>query len=278
MSEEKLKLPQKMFAALERLIRDTRVIDVNLQWEVTAKTLHFSLASEAHDLDFYISTNVVEEPISIDSDIREIVHQLAHPSVEDASLDSLTADIKDENVELITSAAVIDEPLTLTTGIQVKDFFRQAAIDPSRISSSFFKGKSQEVAIKNIDLACVKPVIHRLPDSKLKITIVVKENLFFFRRLTVQKKPAVLSFLSEREQLIYWKRAVTQTQKDARHLQMLGVYTGIAYDCVENIKMNYSQMTLTYHFKSRTPKNRCQLKDIALFSDTDINKIFMVVK
>jgi hypothetical protein len=38
MSEEKLKLPQKLFVALERLIRDTCVYDVDLGWEATTQT------------------------------------------------------------------------------------------------------------------------------------------------------------------------------------------------------------------------------------------------
>ena len=280
MSEEKLKLPQKLFAALERLIRDTRVKDLDLEWKVNTKPLYFSMDTGINSLDFSIPARVAEQPVTIETDTVEIVYQLAHPSVNDASLEALTTEITDENVELINTAVVVEEPLQLTTTTPVVDFFQQFAIDPGRLTASFLTGSSSpgSVLVRSIEPCHLKSAIHRLPESKLKIPAVVKDNLFFFRRLTVQRKPVVLSFLSEKEQLVYWKRAVTQTGKEARNLQILGVYTGVPYECVENIKMNYNQMSLTYHFRARAHNIRGEMRDIALFNDKTVNKILMVVK
>jgi hypothetical protein len=175
---------------------------------------------------------------------------------------------------------VIDEPLQLTTTTRIVDFFQQFAIDPGRLSSwlSTFTSPPGSSFVKSIDIDRLKPTIHKLPETKLKMAARVKENLAFFRRLAVQKKPVILSFLSEKEQLVYWKRAVTQTRKEARYLQILGVYTGVPYDCVENIKVNYSQKSLNYNFKVRSHRIQSEIRDIALFNDITQNKILMVVK
>ena len=111
-------------------------------------------------------------------------------------------------------------------------------------------------------------MVQNVPDSKLKITTLVKEDIFYFRRLTLQKQPVRLSFLAEAEQLAYWKQAVRQSRKEPRQLQIAGLYNGIPYDCVENLKIKASPS-----FQG----SRCQLKNIALLNDSTENKVLVVV-
>jgi len=281
MSEEKLKLPQKLFAALERLIRETHVKDLDLGVTVTTAALDYSLRAVVRPLDFAVPVQVSQMPVTIESQTIEIVHRFTHSPIQDASLQGLTAQVKEEPLETINTAAVISEPLDIVTTTAVYDLFKEYQIEPGHLSSALSHssaGAKSSRVVKTIDIDILKPRVHQVSQSKFNITAKVNENLALFRRLTLQKKNVILSFLSEKEQLVYWKRAVNQTKKEARHLQMIGVYTGIPYDCVENIKVNYSEQSMNYNFKARAQGSRCELKDIALFNDSSTNKILMVLK
>jgi len=284
MSEEKLKLPQKMFAALERLIRETRVRELDLDYRVTAKTTDISMKTAVKPIAFALPATVTDIPVTITTQSIEILSQFIHPDIFDSSLESLTTAVVDEQVESINTTAVVEEPLEFSATTRVIDLFRQYRIDPRRLSSYIQSDSSKPSRltslIRQVDFQLLKPGVHTLHQNKLKISAEIKENTVLFKRLTTQKKAVILSYLSEQEQLIYWRQAVLQTKKEPRQLQLIGVFTGIPYDYVENIKVNYRQKSLNYNFKVKsTPgKRSIQLKDIALFSDITTNKIIMVFK
>jgi len=283
MSEEKLKLSQKVFAALERLIRETRVRELDLDYRVTAKTTDISVKTAVKPIAFALPATVTDIPVTITTQSIEILSQFIHPAIFDSSLESLTTAVVDEQVESINTTAVVEEPLEFST-TRVIDLFKQYRIDPRRLSSYIQSDSSKPSRltslIRQVDFQLLKPGVHTLHQNKLKISAEIKENTVLIKRLTTQKKAVILSYLSEQEQLIYWKQAVLQTKKEPRQLQLIGVFTGIPYDYIENIKVNYRQKSLNYNFKIKsTPgKRSIQLKDIALFSDITTNKIIMVFK
>jgi hypothetical protein len=286
MSEEKLKLSQKMFAALERLIREARVKDLELELEVKTKSLEYSLTASTQSPDFALTAPVKETPLTLAVNPVEIVYRLSNPVIGTASLDTLTTRVVDEEVERINTAAVFTEPFQAITTAEVKDLFKEYHIVPGRLPASHqiasATGSSGSL-VKNLEFHLVPPRqhlgVHSVPESRLKITPQIKENVFYFKRLTLQKRPVKLSFLSEQQQLIYWRQAVLKSRKEPRQLQIAGVYTGIPYDCVENLKINAQQNTLQYNFKtgSQFQGSRCPLKNIALFNDLSENKVLVVV-
>lgn len=133
------------------------------------------------------------------------------------------------------------------------------------------------IDVKGINLTNLKPIPHGL---NLTVFPTLKDNLPFFKRFPIEKKPIVLSYLAEEEQLHYCKNAVLKTRKDPKKLKLVGVYKGIPRGSIENIKINYSTNYLNYNFKTFfSPYKKSEpFKDIALFQDLETDKSVMVSK
>ncbi|MGE5343283.1 MAG: hypothetical protein ACM3SY_17580 [Candidatus Omnitrophota bacterium] len=272
MSDQKLNLSHKVFAALERLVKDTVVWDAELTIPATCCDQELSLPQTCVAIDPAIPSAVVdleESSLCIRAETQEIVDHLIHPTITDARMNALEAVVHDEPVGDIASATIHEVPLDLETSseLRVHDFFKKYRIAPTL---------SYTATVKPIDIESLKAPVHGIAVN-LASRCFIRENVTFFHRLTVQHKPAVLSFLSERTQLGYWKRAVVQTKKEARKLDLIGIYWGVPYESIENIKINYSQKRLCYHFKAQALHSDIALKNIALFVDTDTQKTVVVM-
>jgi hypothetical protein len=268
MSDQKLSLQHKLFAAVERMVRDTPVHDANLRFPAAVDDMDFSIDVECADIEFHIPADITGVDFVMGAGkTHEIVEQLTQPAVIDAGMGKLEAKVIDEKVDTIENAHVHDEPIVLDTDARVTDFFKQHRIKPGLLYSTTVKG---------VSIPALKPIAKNVM-TDIASTASVKENLFFFRRLIVRHKPVVLSFMTEKEQLVYWKWAVSQTGKEAKKLAMVGVFTGVPYDYIENIKINYSQKRLFYNFRARAFRPGEHLKDVALFNDLDTNKTIVVM-
>jgi hypothetical protein len=264
MSEQKLKLPQKVFAAIERIIKDTRVKDADLSIVTTPAQMELEINANIAEISTVIPMDVLEPLFNIEVNLKESIGELMNTTVQDAQMEALEAVVKDEKVESINTAALHDEPLGIET--TVWDFFKKFQIKPMQ---------SYKAEIKSVGFERVKTKIYRVP---LRINTGIKENLPAFKRLVVFHKPVILNFLSEREQLEYWRMAVVQTRKEVKKLQLFGVYSGVPYSSIEKIKINYSKKRLCYNFKPRTAGKGSELNGVAIFNDTETNKTLLVVK
>lgn len=281
MSEEKLKFTQRMFALLERLTRETRVKDLNMSLNIGTDSLDFTLSTNIKSTDFKINANVIAPPFYIKTQSMEIVQDFTHPRLNDAAMDVFNTQIIEEDLNSFRAAVVKDEKISFSTTTKVIDWFAVLNVDNKDFASSLIKYNSTAKDLKNftkdVNFELLKPKIHQVPKNKLSISTSIKENLFFFKRLTVQAKSVVLSLLSEKQQLLFWSKAINQTGKEARYLKMIGVFKGIPYDSIENLKVNYSQKSLNYNYKSLISKKSSELKDLAIFNDLTSSKLVMVM-
>jgi hypothetical protein len=266
MSDKELKLTQKLFRVVEGLVNATKVHSINVHPESEygaeghVSDMDFSFEILHHQLDFKMATHVAEMPFSIPVETCEIVQQFNQPHIGDASLENIEFHVVDEQVENIlgTSVQNIDDDIHFDTKTEVIDLFKQYNIKPKL---------PYNTKVNTIDIATLKTQSRNIP---VKINVKVKENLRFFKRLAVERRSVEMTLLSETDQLIFWRNAVLKTKKEPKHLKLLGVYTGIPYPFIETekITMNPTNLSLSYKFNTKTPKNpdQEQLRDIALFT------------
>lgn len=261
---------QKLFAVIEGMVKETDVKDIPLHVPAAVETLDYTIDMDEkiHPMDFSVSTAVDEIEPAIPAQIVEIVEQLTQPGIEDAALSDLQADVVDEKVDTIICPALLEADTHL--GTETKDFFKTFNVD---------KKLKYDTAVKGVDIAKLKPRT-QIHNAKFTIRPVLKDNLPFFKRFTVNKKPVVLSFLGEREQLHYWKKAVEKTRKDVKKLKMVGIYTAVPRGSTENLKINFSTKSLNYNFKESFSlyKKEEPVQDLGLFEDLETGKSIMVNK
>jgi len=267
MSEQKLNLSHKVFAALERLIKETTVWDAELELPVQTCEPDWSMATTTVDIRLDTPASIQTLDFNFDSQTHEIIDILSRPTIHDAAVEELHPRIIDEKVDILLSVPVHNEPVTLETNTRVIDLFKRFNVDLKPIQST---------TVKNVNIIALKPLIVDIPISST-IHVSLKENLFLFRRLTVHHKPVVMNYVSEREQLSYWKWAVRKTNKEPKKLRLEGVYSGIPFDYIENIKIDFSQKKLCYNFKAKAIRSGDSLKDIALFTDMETGKTVVVM-
>jgi len=267
MSDKELKISQKLFALLERLVKETKVHGIEVVPDPdTGRVAALDLGMTVNncDLDFKISTGQRELSFHLDTEVIGIMQQFSNPTVHDGGMKEIDAQVKDEPVDNIHRPkvlAVAEEDIKIDTGVSVRDLFKTYNIK----SKPTFTTK-----IHSLEAADWTTVSQDIP---VKMTARIHDNLFFVRRLTVERQAVELSLMSEPEQLEFWKIAVIKTRKEPKQLKLLGVYTGIPYALVERdkITMNPGRGTLSYRLKMDVPRKRSSedMKDIALFAVTN---------
>ncbi|MCP4155674.1 MAG: hypothetical protein GY757_48565 [bacterium] len=268
MSEEKLNIRQKIFATIEALVKSTKVKELNLNIPAKTQPIPFNIDTGVAELKYAVPTTLKKLETSIETRTACIIEKTLRPKVLDASIEALKAVVKEEEVSSINSAIVKELEYSIDT--QVTDFFKAYDVN---------KKLSYIATIKSIEIGKYKPKIHAL---NTHIYPSIKENLHYFNKFTAEKKATILSYLPEREQLEFWKRAVIRSKLEPRQLELVGIFTGIPRGNVENIKINISGMCLNYSFKSTTTgglgKKSESMRDIGVFINLETEKSLMVSK
>jgi hypothetical protein len=95
--------------------------------------------------------------------------------------------------------------------------------------------------------------------------------------LTAKKNAVDMHLLSREEQLAIWKRAVWQSRKEPRQLQLLGVYFGVPLAAIERMRIDSLSKRLNYNFSSTYQNPDIALKDVAIFSDDERKQIIVTI-
>lgn len=259
-----MNLSHKAFAALERLMRDTRVKDADLHIAAASRQVELTIPRQTNEVEISMPVRTTEIDFQVRTATQEALAELHNPTVQDAKVESLEPSVIDEKVETINEVEVRGQPLDIHVGVH--DFFKKF-----NISAKLYYTTS----VKAVNLDRLIPRIFRYKfDTALEGR--VRENLPFFKKLPVEQKPAVLSFMSEKEQLSYWRQAVIQTRKEPRHLQLLGVYPGVPYNAIEKIRVNFSHKSMCYNYKPGAQSRKGNPMNVALFTDLDTEKTVLV--
>jgi hypothetical protein len=94
--------------------------------------------------------------------------------------------------------------------------------------------------------------------------------------LIIRKKPVLPDFISERQQLLFWKLALKQTGKLPKQLKLIGIFPKIPLDYIENIDFDPVDKVITYQWKDKFAKVKDQTMDLAIFLDIENRKLVMV--
>ncbi|MCP4217491.1 MAG: hypothetical protein GY765_22815 [bacterium] len=263
MSATGLNFQQKLFAVVEGLVKTTKVKDLDMDVPVQTYRLPFAVRTSVHTGNLEIKTTVNAPVFGITPRITGELEVFNHPRITDAKISALDAVVKDEKVETINCTSIGD--INFSIQCETVDFF-------SRFS---YAGRPEYItSVKSIAVSDVKTPIHSL---KPVIRPLVKDNLRYFNNYTVTNKSVVLSLVSEKKQLAYWRDAVLKTRKDPKRLELIGIFYGVPRGAVENLKINFSDKCLNYNFKnSRDNSREISLEQPALFRDLDNDKSIMV--
>ncbi len=267
MSEAKLNVQQRLFAALETLVKQTRVKEVPLLFSTAVTPIPFSVDTAVHEMEWEVPVSIAAPPdFLLDVRVAGGVEEITCPEVRDAEVSALSTGVIDVAVDTLHSVQLHEVAVDTLSTVPVRDFFADYQIKKMKYSTS----------VKTVNLASYSPGIRKLTTA---IFPILKENVTFFRKLPVSAHPAELSYMSVKEQFYFWKKAVNKTRKEAKKLKLLGVYPGIPREAIENIKVSYSSRSLNYNFiPSYNHRKETPLVQIALFTDLETNKSVMVSK
>lgn len=267
MSEQELSLTHRLFALLERWVKETRVHGIEIVPDPNTgvvRSLDFKLDTGVGQLDYSFSTALSTLDFTIESETIEIVQSLILPRINDAAMQDLEAVINDETVDQLTDIAIYDQDTSIgadnLSPPGVHDLFKKFNLKPRLFYST---------AIHKLDIK------HWRTDLKVKslpvtFSVKIQENLLLAKRFAVERKPAEVSYVSEKNQLILWKKAVEKSRKEPKDLKLIGIYPGVPFYFIqaEKISINPANRILTYRFKAKLPNTRSteDLRDLALFS------------
>ncbi len=258
MSDKKLNLSHKLAGVIDRLIKTTRVKEVDLNTFKGMRSVNLRIESVIKRGVPFIAFNERVIDCVIEPQLFEVIGNLKKNKVFTISLSELNTNIKAENLHITYSGDVCDIPTNINT--KTEDVFKKFNIS----SKLNYKTK-----IRELNLRLFKPKIlsvHRLDYPR------IIDNYYLIKKTIISKKSVKFDFLSEKEQLIYWRKAVIQTKRDPKGLELMGVYYDVPYYNIENFKIDFSMQKLSYRLKENTNTNKLKVCDIIIFRDISKKK------
>lgn len=253
MPDKKLKLSHKIAGVIDRLIKSTRVKTVDLSVLKGIISIPVIIESSRKRLIPHITYNNKSINFNIQPVLIEIIGVLNANKVNSVSLKDLKTNIKSEPLEIYHINNVYDMNTFFTT-VSI-DFFEEFKVS---------KKLSYRTKINNLSFSIIKPNIIKLHTFKFPI---IKDNLFLIKRYRITKKSVQLSYLSEKQQLNYWRRAVITTRKEPKLLEFIGVYYQVPYYDIEKMKVNYKLKELSYNLKENIIAKKTRICNIIVFRD-----------
>lgn len=266
MSEQELSLTHRLFAVLERWVKETRVHGIEVVPDPATgavKTLEFNLDTGVGELDYSFTSSVSTLDFQIETETVEIVQTLIQPQINDAAMEDLQVTINDEKIDRLTHIAIHDQDTSMDAGGQpptVHDLFKKFNLKPKLLYST---------TIHKLDIQRWRTGV-KVNSLPVAFSAKIQDNLLLAKRFAVERKPAEVSYVSEKNQLILWKKAVEKSGKEPKDLKLIGIYPGVPFYFIqaEKISINPVNRILTYRFKANLPNKRSpeDLRDLALFS------------
>jgi len=253
MSDKKLKLSHRIAGVIDRLIKTTKVKEVDLSVFKRNVSVPVIIESAVKRADLHLKYNPKFIEPTITPELIEIIDTLKNTSVISILLEDLNVKIRREEFELFSSNDIFD--LRTRFSAETVDFFKKYNIS----SKLNYKTK-----ITKIDFDILKPKIYKLKSFKFP---VIKENLYVIKKNIIVKKSVSLSYLSEKQQLNYWRKAVIATKKEPKELELIGVYYNVPYYDIEKLKVDYKLKELSYKLKENIIAKKTRMCNIIVFRD-----------
>jgi len=253
MPDKKLGLTHKFAGVIERLIKTTEVKNLELNFFRGNKALKFNIAPKIKRNIPHISYIEKNMDFKIIPELIEIIGKFKENQTKTLSLSEFNTKIKTEPLNIFHTNNVFQ----INTSIKVKteNIFEKYNISP------VLKYKTR---IKCIDFNFLKPVVLKAPSFKYPL---IRDNLYLIKKTIIYKKAVQVSFLSEEQQLTYWRKAVMQSKTEPKSLELIGVYYQVPYYSIENIKIDFKLKQLSYKLKENSVAKKIKEYDIIIFRD-----------
>ncbi len=258
MSDQKLNISHKLAGVIDRLIKTTSVKSIDLNVFKGAYSANFNIEIKTKRVVPHISTDTKVINCIFTPQLTEIIGSFSKPKVEKISLSEIKTEVKTENLYLIHSGNIAN--ISTVVDVKVEDVFRKF-----NISSKL----NYKTRISEFDFNNIKPKILNI--GRLNYPRVIN-NYYLVKNSIISKKTAQLFFLSQKEQLTYWRKAVMQTKLDPKELELIGVYYNVPYYNLQNFKIDFSQRELKYKLKENSVAKKIKVCDIIIFRDIEKKK------
>jgi len=235
MSDKKLNLSHKLAGVIDRLIKTTRVKEVDLNTFKGMRSVNLRIESVIKRGVPFIAFNERVIDCVIEPQLFEVIGNLKKNKVFTISLSELNTNIKAENLHITYSGDVCDIPTNINT--KTEDVFKKFNIS----SKLNYKTK-----IRELNLRLFKPKIlsvHRLDYPR------IIDNYYLIKKTIISKKSVKF-----------------------KGLELMGVYYDVPYYNIENFKIDFSMQKLSYRLKENTNTNKLKVCDIIIFRDISKKK------
>lgn len=255
-------LPQKLLTLLDRMIRGTKIKEIPPLIACQIRSVTQPPPAKIDSESLRINTTFQPVALPQTSQVTDIIQNFATPQTHQCSLSDLLAQIHTENIKSIRSVGWVSPSITIHS--KAIDLFKK--FDLSRRLN--YKTRVHTLSPSTLST--------QVKSTGFQLNLQIRNKLADLMTIPVKVPPAVLSFISEKEQLAFWKLAIRQAHKSPKQMNLIGIYPGVPYNCATHIEVDRLK-NLQFRFKEKLSTVRGNLQKVALFRDLDTQKIISVV-
>ena len=255
-------IKQKIFAAIEKIVRNLKVNDLPTDMYTKSNYFFYNLFTENRNMDFEIVSEVNESLNELNANINDSMKDIKKPKLITIDFNFLKLKISEVNFNMFNNFKIRSKELLFIPKVN------NSLKSDQNVFKLKYKANVRSMKLNLKDLNIRRYV--------LKFDSNIKEDITIIRLVNTKRNPVILSFLSEEEQLKFWKVAIVNMKKKPKQIELLSIFRNIVLDYIEKVKYDSSKNKLSYCFKLTNPKKNVKKFDVGIFKDIDNNKAFMV--
>jgi hypothetical protein len=261
MSAKKLKIHQKVFLLLERLIAETGVKSLSLSMISGALVLKTAIPCVVNNSGlFQEGIEVKSEDLFHRLEIHGMMNNFKTVKVQQLSFDFLN--VVSGCCELEGIRKVLVKRWDFLWNARIFDIFKRFAVS----RSLSYKTMVNSLSVK------INTILYRI---KFRIHSEVRDNCTIIKRLHIKRSPLQLTAVPENTQLQYWKKLLLETKQHPQEFQLVGIYSLIPFNVIKNIKIDFITGKLRFRVDHGSLK-KAQYSDIAIFQEIDSQKAVLI--
>lgn len=264
MPKQRLSPLQRFVSRLLRTASSFTVYDLTWRFRVATGSMVPPSVSSVTDMEPFSPATVGEVGWTEWSGrTTDVVAELTDVRLGGATLASLIPRIVDGELGKMSVPAILGGEFGDLPPVHDLDDWQQDAL---RVD---YRTRTHNLPFRDFPISC-----HNLVSA---LNPVMRDGVAPLGRLAVHRQSIPLNFLSKGEQLSFWRQAIRQTGREARQLQLVGVFPGVPIGAAERFGVDWKTERLIYRFiPGRTGVQT--LRDIAVFQDTVEKKAVLVVR
>jgi hypothetical protein len=267
MPGQRLNIPQRLFSLLEKIFGECRVSEALLTFAGGTVPVPLAWACRPAEVALLCSVAVHSQEMAWSQvQVVDLLEKVERANVTDFLVGTEHPAIAENDLALLHSPPLAAVRLEMRPA--VRDVFNKFNAKYFSSAADMVRGwelpHSGRIAAKQVQLS---------------LSSYVRENTALMRTMVIKRRPVILNYVAESEQLEFWKMAVEQTGKEPRRLELIGVYLGIPLERVESFRWDSQGNHLALVVSRSAPlAGLSENKDVALFRDLETQKAVMVAK